>query len=64
MRRTKYISLIDTNHIYCDLIQNPNIFSFGIQIGSTVFKGGKRDNIFLDVELSELKQEEFEDTEK
>lgn len=40
MRRNKYIQLLDLNHIKCDMIYNPNMIGIGIQIGSTIFRGG------------------------
>lgn len=51
MKNNKYIDILDSNHFILDIMYNPNTMGLGIQIGSTIFVGEKRDNLYIDFEV-------------
>ena len=47
--RQSNIDLLDFDHFVCDLVFHPDRIAFGIEIGTNSYKGGKRDNLYLDI---------------
>lgn len=49
--RSRYYDLFDYHHFECDIMYKPHCIGLGIQLGTNSYKGGKRDNLYLDVQL-------------
>lgn len=50
----KYYQLLDYDHFECSIQNDPDRIGLGFTIGSTSFKGDKRDNLYIDFQFLTL----------
>ncbi len=50
-KRIRHVSLINYGNFFCEISISTDLIALGITVGSSSFKGDKRDDIFLGIDI-------------